>query len=498
MLHIRFDPFILLMRICIALLSVCLFCVPLPLTATAIGHEIRAAEVTGVCLHLCPVPEETEWQILLEWQAHGSETSLPWEGPARFAARFSVGTAEGVTIQSIRPADGVTVTEGEKNAEGEMYILIEGEGPIARSDPVLLMHITISGDPFSKGAPLTIQTEGEYFYCMDGERDIRRYPMEVCSLWEENEEETPEEVETAVETAVEIAAETAAETVTEDQPAPSQEPSWPIYLGCQETEPDENGRYAVRFLFDAKEADLSPFVICMGGGHVTVEVQSLSEKEVSEITAGRGKGDTWVFCTVSGLMGERGYAFFLPSGGETVRVDYRAGGIYVGAAPLRYPRGRSENELYPSRLRRATVSLRLGHAAALTATGCHSLPRRRFATSKRKAWGAAAFPRRKPRSAFAEGRGSAQRSLPRHRRSAEVAGFRQTATFRAISPASAPAERGALAKERCSIRGKPWVFLLCGALFVLFSRHGEKRTSPSRRDLMDAPAIRPTRGEHGR
>ncbi len=27
------------------------------------------------------------------------------------------------------------------------------------------------------------------------------------------------------------------------------------------------------------------------------------------------------------------------------------------------------------------VSLRLGHAAALTATGCHSLPRRRFATS---------------------------------------------------------------------------------------------------------------------
>ncbi len=30
---------------------------------------------------------------------------------------------------------------------------------------------------------------------------------------------------------------------------------------------------------------------------------------------------------------------------------------------------------------RATVSLRLGHAAALTATGCHSLPRRRFATS---------------------------------------------------------------------------------------------------------------------
>ncbi len=31
--------------------------------------------------------------------------------------------------------------------------------------------------------------------------------------------------------------------------------------------------------------------------------------------------------------------------------------------------------------RTLSVSLRLGHAAALTATGCHSLPRRRFATS---------------------------------------------------------------------------------------------------------------------
>ena len=246
----------------------------------------------------------------------------------------------GWSVDEVTPlegADGMTVTVTVSEAEGGVRVLLDGLPPEADrwdgNGRVRLLRVTAV--QIAEGASFGIRICGDDgFYYIDGGGEICSVPVgEECLSTEntddmtrdvtdptENRETTGKSDDIMLETttnsvqATTISSETATEP--EDDTDTKKDRPRSVYVGCQETPPEE-GEYAVRFLFLGE----TPVVCAEGGGLLSLEV---ARTDVVEADGRCYRGD-WSLCTFRGLRAEGHYIFLVYTEQGVVSVSYTAG-----------------------------------------------------------------------------------------------------------------------------------------------------------------------------
>ncbi len=248
---------------------------------------------------------EDGWSIYLEQIEPGE----------RFALLITAEVSGSIQVEC--SAEGLSVTVGDINQDRLVRILVDGYVPSGDGN---LIHIVTDELVHMIDAQL---------YGLDSSGAPRIIPLKVKESSSDTKIDvtsqtvpSPPEPESYTETEIQSHADTVPSTYpSSSTESESERESDPFasytYLGCRETDV-KNHTYAVQFLFDTKEKNISPAVICFSRGtYLTLTVEALPNE--------RG----WIAGTFRGLQSDETYIFLVSTSDGVVCVEY-SNGTFVG------------------------------------------------------------------------------------------------------------------------------------------------------------------------